>query len=78
MVWLNTQCSNQIPPPGTFGGSMCTCPKCKANREKKNLTFKFGKPIEQYYEEEIFKILNEDDDKLSATAKIIKLIFSET
>jgi len=32
MVWLNTQCINETPPPGYFGGSMCTCPKCKEER----------------------------------------------
>jgi len=33
MVWLNTQCSNEPAAPGSFGGSMCTCPKCKKKRE---------------------------------------------
>jgi len=38
MVWLNTQCSNEKASPGAFGGSMCTCPKCKAERiEKANI-----------------------------------------
>lgn len=32
MVWLNDQHFNQTPPPGTFGGSRCTCKKCEEER----------------------------------------------
>ena len=37
MVWLNTQCSNESVAPGSFGGSMCTCSKCKAERNERYL-----------------------------------------
>ena len=35
MVWLNTDCINETPPKGYFGGSMCTCNKCVQDRIEK-------------------------------------------
>ena len=35
MVWLNDQHQNFIPPPGTFGGSRCTCEECEKERQEK-------------------------------------------
>lgn len=35
MVWLNDQHINVSVPPGTFGGSMCTCVKCQETRQNK-------------------------------------------
>ncbi len=32
MVWLNDQCDNSVPLPGSFGGSRCTCSKCQKAR----------------------------------------------
>lgn len=32
MVHLNTDCHNFPAPAGSFGGSMCTCSKCKQER----------------------------------------------
>jgi hypothetical protein len=33
MVWLNDCHSNITPPPGTFGGSRCTCKDCEEKRK---------------------------------------------
>lgn len=35
MVWINTRCSNRVATEGAFGGSLCICPKCTAERQQK-------------------------------------------
>ncbi len=48
MVWLNTMHSNFTPPKGSFGGSRCTCAKCKEKR-----SYKLDEEISKYLYEDV-------------------------
>ena len=37
-MWLNNRHINQSPPPGVFGGAMCTCERCSKARNKPELS----------------------------------------
>ena len=47
MVMINTDCHNYSVPPGSFGGAMCICHKCVAERKSKSESPKSGAPSGQ-------------------------------